>query len=498
MTRAGWLSAVVACIAAARAGAQLSLRIEAPRHARAAQSLHAVVGTPHDVMRTDTTRRLAIPRGTTLPRSVIVLGGNASVGAVVRGDVIVVGGDLFLQPGAAIHGRAVALGGAVYGSTLATVRGGVESFRDETFDQIDVPGGLLLRYRRIPTQQTAVELPIFEGLRVPSYDRVDGASTPWGPLLRPTSGIEIEPIVTYRSHLGAWDPSLDVRVSVGDSTRLTINARRATLTNDAWIHSDLINSITALFAGSDTRNYYRADRVDLALRRTIRRASLEAESWVGARTERAWSVGTPDTLGSRPWTVVGRGDADNFLRGNPPVRRGRISSGVVGGTARLQLGDVRVNALGEVEVPWQAPGDARFVQVTADGSIQFPTFGGQRFRADLHAVATPGDTAPPQRFAYLGGSGTLPVVQPPLSLGGDQLFLLDSRYEVPIEGVKVPFAGSPVLALRHRIGSAGVQRLPRFIQNVGVLATLSFLRLEYALDPATREQRVSAALSFAR
>lgn len=498
MTRAGWLSAIVACAAAARAGAQRPLRIEAPPHARAAQPLRAVRGTPHDLMRSDTSRRIVVPRGATLPRSVIVLGGNASVGAVVRGDVIVVGGDLFLQPGADIAGRAVALGGAVYGSTLATVRSGVESFRDETFDAVETPDGLLLRYRRIPAQEPAVELPVFEGLRVPTYDRVDGASVPWGPLLRPTHGVEVEPIVTYRSHLGAWDPGLEARVDVGASTRLTMNARRATLTNDAWIHSDLVNSINALIAGSDTRNYYRADRLDVALRRTYQQPSLEAESYVGARTERAWSVGSPDTLGSRPWSVIGRDNANKFGRGNPPVRRGRISAAVVGATARWQLGDVQVRALGELEAPWQAPGDVRFVQLTADGSIQFPTFGVQRFRADLHVVATPGDTAPPQRFAYLGGSGTLPVIRPPLALGGDQLVHLDSRYEIPVERVKIPFAGSPVVALRHRIGSAGIQRLPRFVQNVGMTVTVSFVRVEYTVDPATRKQRVSAALSFAR
>jgi hypothetical protein len=62
----------------------------------------------------------------------------------------------------------------------------------------------------------------------------------------------------------------------------------------------------------------------------------------------------------------------------------------------------------------------------------------------------------------------------------------------------VPFAGAPTLALRHRIGSAGVQRLPRFVQNVGVMATLSFLRVEYSLDPATRNDRISVSLSFVR
>ena len=113
-------------------------------------------------------------------------------------------------------------------------------------------------------------------------------------------------------------------------------------------------------------------------------------------------------------------------------------------------------------------------------------------------VATPGDTAPPQRFAYLGGSGTLPTIRDPLSLGGDQLLHIDSRYEIPFPRVAIPFIGPPIVTVRHRVGSAGVQRLPRFVQNVGLMATLSFLRIEYAIAPATRKDHVGISLAFGR
>ena len=128
----------------------------------------------------------------------------------------------------------------------------------------------------------------------------------------------------------------------------------------------------------------------------------------------------------------------------------------------------------------------------------FPTFGVQRFRADLHVVATVGDTTPAQRYAYLGGSGTLPSMDTPLTLGGDQLLHLDSRYEIPVRRIQLPFIGSPTVSLRHRIGSAGVQHLPRFTQNVGAVLLLSFLRVEYTIDPATSDSRFGAGLSFAR
>lgn len=498
MNGARRLIALAAISATARAGAQQPVRIDAPARASSARTLRAVLAAPHDLIVTDSLRRLLLPWSTALPGTLVILGGDASVGASVNGDVVVVGGDLFLHPGASIEGRAIAIGGAVYGSTLARVAGGTDSFRDQTYDVRETGDGITLVYRYIGGREPPVELPVLEGLRVPSYDRVDGAIVPWGPLLRPTARLEVEPLVTYRSHLGAWDPGVRSLLQLGDPWRLTIDARRGTFTNDAWIHSDLINSINTLFSGVDTRNYYRADRGEVALGRLDRFVSLELESYAGVLTERAWSAGSPDTLGSRPWSLHGRGDADNLARGNPSVTRGRISSAFVGAAARWQFGDVRVVSTARLEVPWQTPGDARFAQLTADGTIQFPMFGTQRFRTDVHVVATPGDTAPPQRFAYLGGSGTLPVVHDPLSLGGDQLFLVDSRYEVPIQRVTLRFVGSPVVAVRHRIGSAGVQRLPRFTQNVGAMVTLGFFRVEHAIDPATRKQRTTLALSFAR
>jgi hypothetical protein len=484
MRRGGWLL-TLAIIAAPRAGAQQSLRIDGPDHSEATFLLRAAVAGPHDVIVSDSSRRLTFPRGTTLPRTAIIVGGDASVAATVHGDFIVVGGDLFLQPGATIQGRAIAIGGGVYGSTLALVTGGTHSIRDRTFDASRTADGIRLDYRRLGARDPSIEFPLFDGLRVPSYDRVEGASVAWGPVLRPTARLEVDPTVTYRSHLGDWDPGVHMLVSAGETWRLTLDARRGTFTNDGWINSDLINSITTFSVGSDKRNYYRADRIEAAVGRIDRltidpTTTLEVETYAGALTERAWSVGSPDTIGSTPWTVVGKDDPENVRRGNPPIEPGRISSGILGATARWQYGDVRASATARLE------------------TIQFPTFGLQRFRADIHWVVTPGDTAPPQRFAYLGGAGTLPVVDQLLSIGGDQLLHVDMRYEVPLPRLAVPYLGGPILVLRHRIGSAGIQTLPRLIQNVGVSAALSFARVEYMIDPATRKGHFSAAFSFTR
>jgi len=65
--------------------------------------------------------------------------------------VIVVGGDLYLRPRANVSGRAVAIGGAVYESTMSTVGGGVLPFRDFTYDFTEIPGGYALTIARSST-----------------------------------------------------------------------------------------------------------------------------------------------------------------------------------------------------------------------------------------------------------------------------------------------------------------------------------------------------------
>src|SRR6185295_15483006 len=83
-----------------------------------------------------------------------------------------------------------------------------------------------------------------------------------------------------------------------------------------------------------------------------------------------------------------------------------------------------------------------FTQITIGSKASFLTFGEQSFAFRGHAVFTPGDIAPPQRFAYLGGAGTLATVDL-LALGGDRLFFAAGTYSIPLESVLLPVVGSP-------------------------------------------------------
>ena len=460
--------------------------------------LRGALAKPHVVLWGDPANHVALRRDTSYAVTVIVIGGSATVGSRVAGDVIVVGGDLFLHPGAQIDGRVVAIGGGIMNSTLAIVRGQRLEFRDNTFSVTRTGRDVALDYVDLGTTKYPIfTLPSIYGVRLPAYERVSGLSLPFGPLVSLDTGrYEFEPIITYRSDLGEIDPSLEARASAGRRLDIVLRGARATLTNDAWIHSNLINSLRVLVLGRDSRNYYRADRADLRATRRWETETMQVTPFVAALTERAWSVG-PETLTvSAPYSITGRRSEQGMVRPNPPIRRGRISSGLVGARAHWEQHLVVIGISAQLEQPFQAPDEANFTQGTLDGDVSFPAFLNHTFEFHMHTVLTGGDGAPPQRFAYLGGSGTLPTLDL-LEMGGDQLFYVDNRYIIPLP-LTLPLVGSPSVALRYAAGSAGVGSLPRFVQNIGVRGSLSVLHAEYMVDPKSHDTNFSIGVSLSR
>lgn len=455
--------------------------------------LREALGRPYIVRREQWNTRLF--RDSVFDRSVIILGSDASVASTVHGDVIVVGGDLFLRPGAAIDGRAIAYGGGVYDSQLATVRGERLSFRDTRFDIVQSGDTVTLDYRPLAGLEgpPIVSLPLLYGLRVPSYTRVDGLGLPWGPRLTLGEGrYVLDPTVTYRSDLGTIDPALTMTLQLDQDSTWTaeIFGGRGTVTNDGWIESDAVNSLKVLVDGRDYRNYWRADRIRGRVIRTWRTESGELGLWAGAQTEHDRSVAA-----GGPWSLRGETVGDGIIRPNPAVERGLISSALVGASGTLALDHLTMTGALVLERPFETPRDERFTQATIDAGIQVPTVGTQTFEVRAHALLTAGDQAPPQRFTYIGGSGTLPTFSV-LQFGGDHVLFVESAYNVPIEALGAPLIGSPVISLRYATGAAGVGKLPSsFEQNLMVRLALSLAYVEYAVDPSNGRDEVSLGIT---
>ena len=349
--------------------------------------------------------------------------------------------------------------------------------------------------------ESPISLPLGIGLRIPSYDRVNGVTLPWGPKIETSNGrIDMDFLVKYRSHLGNWDPSIEGVLRPGDATELRLFVGRGTFTNDAWIRSDLMNSLAALFVGSDARNYFRGDRATATLSHAFMSGTSVVTPAVGINFERDWS--TSDLAPTKsPWSVFGRTGRLRMRRGNPPIDPGHIASFTLGSGLELAVGDVesKLNAVLERSIDTQydavncvvAPGgifcttprDA-FTQATFDGKVKFPTFASQTFTFTGHGVWTAAAAvAPAQRFAYIGGAGTLATVDL-LALGGDHVLFLQGDYMIPLEKIQLPYLGNPFIALRYAAGSAGVGELPSLIQNLGVGIGASFFRVDFTIDPA--------------
>ena len=495
-----WCAALIVLVllVSSPAAAQRTVVLRDPGPGPVGSSLSVALQNPHTLVEPGGGSAL-LARDTVYRGPVIVLGRNAIIEGRVHGDVIVVGGDAFVHPGANVDGRVVAIGGGTYGSRLAVVREGLESHRDFTFELTSTATGYVLDYRALRGHPTPiVTFPGIFGVRLPSYARSDGLSLPFAPLIALDTGrFEIEPTITYRSHIGAFDPSVLGRVGLSRRMHALLYAGRGTFTNERWIWSDLVNSASVFGLGNDTRNYYRADRAEGIVHRLWDARSIEIEPFIGVRLERDREIG-PDSLASGgPWSFFGRGSREEMLRPNPPATRGSIRSAILGSRFGWAAQGLRAMANLTNEAARFSTGDRQFVQSVLDAEVRFPTYADQMFWMAAHVIYTFGDTAPPQRWSYLGGSGTLPTLDL-LSMGGDRLLFVESNYYIPIRRFDLPFVGSPSLTLRHAIGAAGVGRLPSLEQNLSLRLGVSFARVEYVVDPARGDMKVTAGLAFTR
>jgi len=355
--------------------------------------------------------------------------------------------------------------------------------------------------------ESPISLPFGIGLRIPTYDRVNGLALPWGPKLETSDGhFDIDGLVTYRSNLGKWDPSLEGVIRPGDTNEIKIFLGRGTFTNDAWMRDDLTNSAAALFVGSDARNYYRGDRANVRFATTITGTSTTVTPFIAGNLERDWSTGSLAPPKS-PWSFFGRKGNLKMRRPNPPVAKGSISS-MLGGTGLQVVSgglEAKVDATVEQSLRVSAkpfcpgvlvcPSLGNFTQATLDGKVTFPTFGSQTFTFKGHTVLTASGPAPAQRFAYLGGSSTLATVNL-LAVGGDHLLFLSGDYVIPLDRIQLPYVGNPFVALRYAAGNAGIDKIPGLIQNVGVGVGVSLMRVDYSIDPARNRSPFSRKHAF--
>jgi len=254
-----FLKVAAACLAAGSLHAQARVVIGDMGAGPSGRMLNDALARPYLLVEPDTGWYI-VPRSTDVPTTLIVLGRSVAVAGTVHGDVFVVGGDLFVRPGAHVSGNATAIGGGVYPSSLGYVEGVTRSFRDNTFTITRTESGYRLDYLSLRENPSPPLLfPGIYGLRLPSYDRVNGVSMPFGPAFSIDTGrVEINVLATYRSDLGKVDPRVDLAAQLSRRTMVELRAQRGTFTNDAWIWTDFVNTTSVLTFGLGSSSAYRA------------------------------------------------------------------------------------------------------------------------------------------------------------------------------------------------------------------------------------------------
>jgi hypothetical protein len=428
----------------------------------------------------------------------VVVGASVRMEGRVGGSVAILpGGDFFLRPGASVEGSLISLGGGAHVSEHATAG-----------TRFELPANVGLDLRRAGQTYTLVMTPPvvqprFEttglfGVGIPTYDRVDGFTPRVGGRVRLTAdplGPQIYATAAYRLHRQEPGGELGFRTPLVGSYSLVAEAARRTETNDRWIRGDITNSLGAFFFQSDARNYYDADLVQVgaigALPADLQPGRVTAAGRVRLGASRASSVPA-----GRPWALFGGRDG---WRENPAIDPGTIVSALVGSAIGWRGAASTFNA--DADLEWapdaaDAPGDFAFTQLSLDARWQMPTMWGHSLRLRGRALHPLGSSPPRQRWSILGGSGTLPTLEPG-ELRGDHLAFLESVYDIPLNFLNVPLIGSPSLVLRHAIGSAwtptATTTRPPLDQNVGAGLSFRVIRVAVHIDPTDPGRPVFSA-----
>lgn len=446
-------------------------------------------GGEYAAVSTDTT----IARGDVVEGSLLVLGSTATIEGTIDGDLVLIDGEVFLRPSAAVRGDVINLGGGLYASELATIQGETQD-RPRAPYRVRREGELIVIVAE--SERATFELDGMFGFHVPRYNRVDGLALDWGATTRVARFGLTEAFVHgqagYRTDRGAfaWGGSL---ILERGAWQLEGGAERYTASNDRWIRGDVRNSLDFVWEGDDLRNYYEATTGFLELQRRFGQEESPRQVRVGVRlqTEDA----DPLETGS-PWTLWG----DDSLRVNPPLADGSIRSAIPWIEAEWLTPRTALEGRLDVELG-QPDGtiDETFARLHVGGEWAMLALRNHTLEIETQWLVPLGmaELLPPQRWAMLGGSGTLRTLGDGAMLG-DHLAYIETEYIIPFPRAwRLPVLGLPELQLLHIAGGAwSGERDSRFVQNLGARIEVFAFYARYIIDPENDDTEFTVGVSW--
>ncbi|WP_425155223.1 hypothetical protein [Candidatus Palauibacter sp.] len=388
-------------------------------------------------------RDTVLARGDTVPGPVLLLEGTARIAGRIEGGIYVVDGDLFLRGGASVAGDVLVLGGGFYDSGLAEVAGVITYRPNEPLRVRPTEGGFEIISEVEP--EPAFELDGTWGVRLSTYDRVNGLSLPVGALAR-VSDAPGRPELAVG---GIWIPArgdVDFRLHnswhLGERVRLGLFATSAVVTNDGWIHPTWYNSLAHFVAGDDGRNYYDSREFGVELEWTSPEPAVweDTPNWrliLSGGRERA------ESLAARDVTILFGGGADDEHRVHPNrlifdgslwFARAGFEWSVYGRNGRAEFGvGVEAGFEDEFEVDRTFVDSYDFLLVEGRVSVRRVTAWGHAVDAFAIGRTDVAGHLPFQRYSTIGGLGTLPTM-PLRGLWGARMVYGGAAYAVPIVG----------------------------------------------------------------
>ncbi|MBR9988257.1 MAG: hypothetical protein KFH98_00805 [Gemmatimonadetes bacterium] len=440
-------------------------------------------------------RDTLLSRNDTIHGTALVAGATLRLEGMITGDLVIVDANVFVRPTARIMGDVRNIGGGLYYSELAAVIGTIHNEPNAAYRIEQREDGHIVIMGT--TTRSAFVLYGIMGLQIPTYDRVDGLTLSAGAgYMLPRIG-DLEPVVRtrldYRTERSAFTGGLEL-AATRRRTEVAAGVERTTVTNERWIRSDLVNSISSIVTANDRRDYYTADRGYAELRRMLEGGARITNAFVRAQVEDA----SPLVAGN-PWSIIGDFRSDNLA-----VTDSRIMSAVIGAGSVWTLPSHLMEIHAAVEFATDAfDGDFSFGRYEIDADWAMAALANHTLRIQPHVQGPlPGtESLPLQRWSFVGGSGTL-YTYDDAEFRGDRVAFVETEYSIPLpRRLAVRFLGRPHIDLLHAAGMAWTaEESPGLEQNIGVRLRFSMLYLRAVTHPSrfNDDLEFTAGVTFPR
>ncbi len=359
------------------------------------------------------------------PGDVIILDGNAVIGGEVGGNIIVIDGDVIVREAATVRGGVVVIGGILRQKGDGKIYGSVFA-----------PGG----HRRARLSVTRAWEFEDEGVRWGpnfSYDRVDGARLGANVSYQKSAySPRLSVAAAYALASETWQYRFGVTQRLLKSTDLEVDVTvfRLTETDDDFWVGRHANTLYALSAGSDYRDYYGSDggRIELTYkyrdRGVVSAAYMNTDyRWLDAERN-LWHLFRPNHCFRSNFSTVPLNVLEPWIdRFEERTSALHLSVGLEqqDGDAHLARFDGAARAV--AEIAGGALGGERDydrLQLFAQGEWN----GRDIHRLTLRIWYGKGRRdLPPNKYFYIGGVGTLPGYSQK-EFFGNQALLMSAEY----------------------------------------------------------------------